>query len=354
MMPFVEYLRQSRRKACLPFRASVVAALVQMLACGAIMAQEAPSAFYKGKTIRIIVGFSPGGGYDTYARLFGRYLARHIPGAPSVVVENMPGAGSLKAMSYLAVGAPADGTVMGTFNSGLITQSLTAPDRVPLDFRTYAWIGNAGEDVRVCYTWGATGIQNWQDLMKRDIVHFGATSPGTAGYIESGLLRDLFGVKLRQVQGYTGSNDKRLAVERGELDGDCGGWTSLPEDWVRDRKINTVVRFSQTALPGLDMSIPYAGDLLKDESDRMTFDFLMAPEKLGRLVAMSGKVPAERVEAMRSAFNGVISDPDFLADARRQNLLITTMTGAEVAHSIAQLYSVPANVLARAKSLAGN
>src|SRR5205807_1361098 len=115
-------------------------------------------------------------------------------------------------------------TVMATFNTGLITQALLAPARVPNDFRRMAWLGNAGEDVRVCYAWHTTGIKNWNDLVARDHVNFGATSPGTASYIESAMLRELFGVKLKQVQGYAGSNDKRLAVERGELDGDCGGF----------------------------------------------------------------------------------------------------------------------------------
>lgn len=323
-----------------------------ILAVGTAHADDV-AAFYKGKIFRLLVGFSSGGGYDVYARLLGRFLPRYIPGAPSVIVENMPGAGSLKAANYLDTAGPVDGTVMTTFNTGLITESLTDPKRVPVDFRQMTWIGNASEDVRVCYAWGATGIRNWEDLLARDNVNFGATTPGTAGYIESSLLRDLFGVKLKQVQGYAGSNDKRLAVERGELDGDCGGFTSLPADWMRNHKINIFVRLSQTPLPGLDMGIPYAGDLLKNPRDRQIFDFLIAPEKLGRLYVMSARAPADRVAAMRAAFDATVADPDFLKEAARMMLLITPMTGDEVAKRVAELYATPTETVVRAKALMG-
>jgi tripartite-type tricarboxylate transporter receptor subunit TctC len=313
-----------------------------------------PTSTYKGKTLRILVGFSTGGGYDAYARVIARHLPRHVPGTPSVVVENMPGAGSLKAVNYLDTSAPTDGTVIATFNTGLITQALIAATRVPNDFRRMAWIGNAGEDVRVCYAWHNTGVHNLSELRVRDHFNFGATSPGTASYIETSILRELFGVKLKQVQGYAGSNDKRLAVERGELDGDCGGFTSLPSDWVANHKINIFLRLSETALPGLDMSSPYAGDVLKDPTDRKTFDFLIAPEKLGRLYVMSNKVPADRVAAMRTAFNATVADPEFLKDAERLKLLITPQTGEEVAAKIKELYDTPADVVARAKAMSGS
>ena len=197
-------------------------------------AQDA-RAFYAGKTLKIIVGLPPGGGADAYARLVQRHFARHVPGRPTIVTQNMPGAGSLRSVMALN-SSPEDGTVMAHFSSGLLTEAITAPDKVRLDFRSYAWLGNVSEDVRVCYVRSATGVRTWPDMLARTQVIFGATAAGNAGNVDTAMLRNLFGVKLKQVSGYAGSADKRLAVDRGEIDGDCGGWTSVPEDWLRDAR----------------------------------------------------------------------------------------------------------------------
>ena len=162
----------------------------------------------------------------------------------------MPGAGSLRSVMALN-SSPEDGTVHGAFQLGACS-----PKRSPRPTASrsisaaIAWIGNVSEDVRVCYVRSAIGVRNWQDMLARTQVIFGATAPGTAGNVDTAMLRNLFGVKVKQVQGYAGSAAKRLAVERGEIDGDCGGWTSVPEDWLRDRKINVVVRLSPTLVAG--------------------------------------------------------------------------------------------------------
>src|SRR5829696_550106 len=136
-------------------------------ACAAPATAQDPASFYRGKTVRIVVGFTPGGGYDIYARALARHYGRHIPGNPTVVVQNMPGAASLKSVQYLTASAPTDGTLITTFNPGLITQSLTAPEKVNAKFLDYAWIGNVSEDFRACFTWNGTGIRNWQDFLAR-------------------------------------------------------------------------------------------------------------------------------------------------------------------------------------------
>ncbi|MGD0027303.1 MAG: hypothetical protein ABSC37_22255 [Xanthobacteraceae bacterium] len=313
---------------------------------------EDVASFFSGKMLKIIVGMPPGGGADAYARLVQRHLPGRLPGAPSIMVQNVPGAGSLKSVVYLDA-LPDDGTAMDTFSSGLLTEALISPERVKIDFRKYAWIGNVSEDVRVCYLWHTAGVRNWQDLLAHDQVIFGASAAGTAGNVETAMLRDLFGVKIKEVEGYPGSADKRLAVEKGEVEGDCAGWTSLPEDWLRDGKINVIVRLSPTLLPGMDPKIPFAGDLLKTERDRQLFDFLMAPEKLGRLFMVSGRVPAERVAALRKAFDATVADPAFLRDAEKLRLTVTPMSGEEVARDVAALYAAPQDVVAKAKAIAG-
>ena len=333
---------------------SVSVLIAGFLASAASADAAEPRPFYAGKTVTIVVGLPPGGGADAYARLVQRYYPRHIPGQPSIVVQNLPGAGSLQSVRYVSVNAPADGTVIGTFSSALLNEALIAPQRVNVDFRGFRWIGNVSEDVRVCYVWGGSGVRTWQDALARDRELFmGATAPGTAGNADTAMLQNLFGLKLRQVQGYTGSADKRLAVERGEIDGDCGGWTSVPEDWLRDRKINVLVRLSPTLVPGMDAAVPFGGDLVKNEGERRVYDFLTAPERLGRLFMTSGRVPAERAALLRRAFDQMVADPEFRAEAERMRLLVTPMTGDEVARRIADLYAAPADVVARAKSIIG-
>ncbi len=343
----------------LPSRRRFVRAVLGMtvLCAGFAMpaAAQDPAAFYRGKTVRIVVGFSTGGGYDIYARVLAKYFARHIPGQPTVLVQNMPGAASLKSVQLLSTGAPTDGTLITTFNPGLITQSITAPDKVGgVSFLDYAWIGNVSEDFRVCYTWNGTRIKSWQELLTRSKVNFGNTGVGTSAYLDNRILSELFGVKLNMVKGYPGSADKRIAIERGELDGDCGSWTSMPEDWLRDDKITVHIRFSRTLLPGMPASAIAARDLLTDPRKREIFNLLTASAVVGRPYIAPKAVPADRVAALRSAFDATMKDPEFLADSERQHLAVTPMTGAEVESFIKQLYGTPPDIAAAARAIAGD
>jgi tripartite-type tricarboxylate transporter receptor subunit TctC len=325
----------------------VVAAIAAFLPSAALHAQSTP---FAGKTIKLIVGMPPGGGVDSYARLVQRHLARFLPGAPTIIVQNMPGAGSLRSVLALA-NSPDD--AIGTFSSSLITEAISQPERVKVDFRGFAFIGNVSEDVRVCYLRSALGARTWTDLMARDQVVFGATAAGTSGNVDTALLRHLLGVKLRQVQGYAGSADKKLALEKGEIDGDCGGFTSLPQDWLRNGRINIVVRLSPTLLPDLDAGVPFGGDLLREPRDRATYDFLTAPERLGRLFMVPGQSNTARVAALRSGFDAMVRDGSFLAEAEKSGLTVTPMSGAEVDRRIAEFYATPPDVLARARTIAG-
>ena len=235
----------------------------------------------------------------------------------------------------------------------LITEAVTAPERVRVDFRNHGFIGSVSEDIRVCYVRRAIGVRDWRDLLARDQVVFGASAPGAAGTADVAMLRNLFGVKIKQVQGYAGSAAKRLAVEKGEIDGECGGWTSVPEDWLREHKINVLVRLSPTLVPGLDPVVPFAGDLLAEARDRKVYDFLLAPAKLGRLFLVSSRVPVERVAVLRAAFDAMVADSAFLDEAGRQKLLVTPMTGAQIAEDVRELYAMPADLLTRARLIAG-
>ena len=326
-----------------------------MLVCAAApsTAQDVAS-FYRGKTVRIIVGFSSGGGYDVYGRLLSRHIGKYIPGNPTVVVQNMPGAASLKALQFLDQGAPADGATIVTFNPGLIMGSLTAPARTPLDFTKFAWIGNISEDIRVCYTWHGKGIRNWKELLAKDQIVFGNTGAGTSAFIDDRMLQMLFGVKLKMVQGYPGSADKKISIESGELDGDCGSWTSLPEDWLRDKKIDIHARFSKTLAPGMPANVPWAGDLLQTETQLQTYRLLVTGAEIGRPFLASKSIPTDRLAALRTAFDQAMKDPEFLAEAEKQRLIIGPDPGAVVEKRIAEIYATPPDVVARAKEIAGD
>ena len=240
---------------------------------------------------------------------------------------------------------------MAHFSSGLLTEAITAPDRVKVDFRSYAWIGNVSEDVRVCYLRSGIGVRNWADMLARPEVIFAGSAAGTAGNANIAMLRNLFGVPLKIVQGYAGSAAKRLAIERGEVDGDCGGWTSVPEDWLRENKINVIVRLSSTLVAGMDGGVPFGGDLVKSSEERRIYDFLVAPERLGRLFMVAGGVPQERLAALRTAFDAMVDDPAFRAEAAKANLIVAPMTGAEVARQLAEAYATPAAMIAKAKAI---
>jgi tripartite-type tricarboxylate transporter receptor subunit TctC len=339
-------LRYRRR-----FNAAALAPLALVLLAAPAGAGDANS-FYAGKTLKIIVGLPPGGGADAYARLVARHIAHHIPGAPSIVVQNMPGAGSLRSVMALNT-APDDGTVMVHFSSGLLTEAITAPNKVKVDFRKDAFIGNVSEDVRVCYLRSSLGVRTFKDMLARQQVVFGATAPGTAGNVDTSMLRNLFGVKVKQVSGYAGSAAKRLAVENGEIDGDCGGWTSVPPHWLKDKKINVMIRLSPTLVAGMDKSVPFGGDLVKNADERRVYDFLTAPERLGRLFMVSGKAPPEHVAVLRKAFDAMVADPAFLSEAKKLKLLVTPMTGDQVARDVASLYATPPALLAKAKAITG-
>jgi len=307
------------------------------------------------KGIEILVGMPPGGGVDAYARLVQRHLPAQLKGAPTVVVQNMPGAGSLRSVLALSHAAE-DGSVIGTFSSSLILQAIAAPDRVQqLDFRNFTFLGNIAEDIRVCYVRTAIGIESLAAVKTSPTtVSFAATARGTSGNIDAAVLRNLFGMKIKQVDGYEGSAAKRLAIENGEVDGDCGGFGEIPKAWLDAKKVHILVRMSPTLVAGLDPKIPYGGDLLSDAGDRQLYEFLTAPERLGRVFMVSSKVPAERKTALRAAFDAMVKDASFRAEAAKARLEVLPMSGEEVDKRIVALYATPPALLAKARAITGD
>ena len=322
-----------------------------IMSAGAALSQS-PAEFYKGKNVNLVVGFTPGGGYDQYARVFARHYDKHIPGRPNVVVQNSPGAGSLTAVKRLDASLAADGTNIVTFNYGLITESLTHPEKTNVNFTQYRWIGSITQDFRVCYSWHATGMKNWDDVAKRDEVVFGTTGPGTSVYINGAILRNVFGIKVKQILGYPGSAETRLALERGELHADCNSWSSIPEDWIRDKKIIPFVLFTTGRAPDMPKDLPYIGSFAKSDEQKAILDVLTAAGDLGRPYIVSPKVPADRVEALRAAFDATMKDKEYLAEAAKALMPVNPVSGVEAEKIAARVYAVSPELIAKAKKAA--
>lgn len=308
--------------------------------------------FYKGKTFTIVVGFSPAGGYDRYARNLARYLPNHIPGRPNVIVQNMPGAGSLTSVRYLDATAPKDGTVMTIFNPGLVTQSLVQPERVNVDFRKIAWIGVVTPDYRVCYGYGPNGITSWDQMMhsKKPFI-IGSTGKGSGNYINGATLREVFHAPVKQVLGFPGSAEQRLAIERGELDGDCGSYSSIPPDWIKKGLAHSFVRFIKDKPPEIPASATYIGDFATSDQQRQLLRVLNGGDEVGRPFIMSKQVPADHLAIIRQAFDETMKDPGFLADMAKEELPVHPLTGAQAEQIVNELASVPANIVALAKPI---
>jgi tripartite-type tricarboxylate transporter receptor subunit TctC len=329
------------------------ALLLPLVAAGLVVASAPAGAqdFYKGKTINVTVGFSPGGGYDINARAVARHLSKHVPGNPSVVVQNMPGAGSVTSVRYLDATAPKDGTVMTVFNPGLITQSVVEPEKVNLDFRKVAWVGVVTSDFRVCYGFGPNGVKSWDDMMKRKEFILGSTAKGSGNYINGATLRHVFNAPVRQILGFPGSAEQRIAIERGELDGDCGSFSSIPVEWVRDRKAHAFVRFTEKRAPEIPESAVFINTFAKTDEQKQVLNVLNAADEVGRPFIMSKQVPADRVAIMRKAFEETMKDKVFLAEMEKLQLPVIPVIGSDAEAIVNKMMNVPPQVVAKAKEI---
>jgi tripartite-type tricarboxylate transporter receptor subunit TctC len=326
-------------------------ALLPLVLAGLMAAPALADDFYKGKNFTIVVGFSPGGGYDSNARGVARYLSSHIPGNPTVIVQNMPGAGSLTSVRYLDVNAPKDGTVMTAFNPGLVTQSIVQPEKVQLDFRKFAWVGVVTADFRVCYGFGPKGVRSWDDMMARKEFILGSTARGSGNYINGATLREVFHAPIKQILGFPGSAEQRLAIERGELDGDCGSYASIPPEWIRDGLAHPFVRFTEKRPPEIPESAVFVGTFAKTEEQKQLLNVLDAADEVGRPFVMSKQAPADHVAIIRKAFNETMKDKAFLADMEKQQFPVLPLTGEEAEVIVNKMMSAPPEVLAKAKAI---
>jgi tripartite-type tricarboxylate transporter receptor subunit TctC len=329
-----------------------IAPVAVSLACAAVApghAAEAVESFYKGKTIQVLVGFAPGGGYDLYARTLARYMGRHIPGSPTMVPQNMPGAGGVKVMNYLYNVARKDGTAIGTFARGLVVEPLLGHTQgIQFDAVKFTWIGSVSNEVSVCAFWHTSAVKNWED-MKTKPHKIGGSAAGADSDVFPTVLKNIFHLPTRLVTGYGGGGaDINLGMERGEVDGRCG-WSlssmmSQSKALVDGKKINIVVQLGLQKHEDLP-DVPLAMDLAQSPEDKAALKLIVSRQSIARPFAAPPGIPADRAAALRAAFDATMKDPEFLAEAKRLALEVRPVSGADVQQLIKEIYASPPEVV---------
>lgn len=333
------------------FLAALLGSVTALLAPHAISSSAVVDDFYKDKTLKITVGFPPGGGFDANGRLLARYIGRYIPGHPEVIVVNTPGAASATSVAHLDVNTPTDGTVIDEFNFGLLGASLMQPDKTPFDFRHYAWIGSIAEDVTTCFVWREDAPKSIAEMRGHHYL-FGDAGAGSSEDLNTKILQRVFNLDIAEAKGYAGSAEVRLALQRGEVEGMCGSWSSIPADWLKSPKFNPLLRTGKSVPDGMAPDVPYVLDIAPSDNARQIVRFLTAGGDLGRPFIVSRAVPKERIDILRQAFAAAVKDPAFLAEAKSQRLPVSPHTGAEAEKIVEQLYATPPAIIEAARKVA--
>jgi tripartite-type tricarboxylate transporter receptor subunit TctC len=310
--------------------------------------------YYAGKTLEFLVGAPPGGGYDIYARTVSRHLGRHIPGEPTVVVKNMPGAGSAKAAQYIAGIAPKDGTSIAGIMPGAIMGPLLDDRTAPLfDPTKVRYVGTANSGTRVCVTMKGSKIGSFADAQKVK-GKFGGSGPNDSTFEYAYLHKHTSGALWDIVSGYRGTAEMALAVERGEIDGVCGwDWSSFKSqkpDWLRDGKANVLVQVSIDPHPELTkMGVPTVFQFVKNEEDRKVVELIISQTVFHRSYIAPPDTPSAQLEILRKAFDATMANKEFLADAEKLGIDIEPLSGAKVQEVVAKLYATPPTIVDRAR-----
>src|ERR1700730_1827047 len=279
------------------------------------------SDFYAGRTVQLVIGYAPGGGYDDYARMLGRHIGRHIPGNPTVVVQNMPGAGSIRAANYLYNIAPKDGTVFGGFARGIFLDPLLGrAEAMRFTPAKFGWLGSVSNDIGVCAFRSDAGIDSWADMQTRRY-KIGATGAGADSDVFSNLLRKMFNLPMQLVLGYQSAAETVLAIQRKEVDGRCGwSWSTLitrNRDMLLSKQLTVVLQLADKKLEEL-ADVPSVLDVAKDPNQHAILKLIIARQTMARPYAAPPDIPAERLVVLRNAFDLTMKDPEFLADAKRR------------------------------------
>jgi tripartite-type tricarboxylate transporter receptor subunit TctC len=328
-----------------------ISVVLGLLVAGAAAAQDAD--FYRGKQIHLTISTGPGGGYDAYARTLGRYMASHIPGAPTIVPQNMPGAGGLRATSFVYNGAARDGTAMALVHGSMVTADLLTPDGANFKPANFAYIGNIDGEPGFCVAWKGSPVKKVEDLKTHDFI-VGSTGAGAGLDIHPRVLNKLYGAHMRVVAGYEAGNDVALAMERGEVDGRCSWPVSalqvMRPQWLTNGDITLLVQFGIEKHPRYP-NVPSILDLVTDPDARAALELILAERQLLRPVMAPPETPKARLEILRRAFLATMADPGFLAECEKQGLGVTPMAGDKVQALVARVHETPPGIVKLATDL---
>jgi tripartite-type tricarboxylate transporter receptor subunit TctC len=325
-----------------------------MLGCGVAVADSVEE-FYRDKAIELYIGYTPGGGYDAYARLVARHMGNHIPGRPKIVPHNMPGGGSRVATNYVYSVAARNGTVLATGDQSLALEQALKVGNIQFDTTRFSWIGNVNADNNTLVTWHTSGIKTIEDARIRE-VPVGATGADPSSQYPK-IMNALLGTKFKVVLGYPGANEINLAMENGEVAGrgsnNWASWKATKPDWLRDKKINILVQIGMSKAPDL-AEVPLLMELGNNAEDIAVLKLLSEPVAVGRPLFTTPDVPPDRVKALRDAFDATVKDPAFLDEAKKMNLAISPTPGAELQRLVVDIVSAPKTVTERLSSILGS
>ncbi len=334
-----------KRLAC----ARLAVALAVGFGAGAAAADPVAD-FYRGKQISWILSAGAGGGYSSYALAFAPYFSAHIPGNPHIVVQNMPGAGGIRAMMFLANVAPKDGTTLGLVHSSVPFAPLYGIKGANFDPLQMNWIGSINAATGICVSWAASGVTSWQDLFDKQFI-VGGTGAGSQMETMPAMLNRLFGTHIKIISGYKGGNDVYLAMERGEVHGRCGGLISSIKstrpDWFPKRKVVVPIQIALERDPEFPDS-PALVEFAKDQRTKDVLRLILAPMDMDRPILAPPGTPPDIVAALRKAFHETMQDKGFIAEAAKQHLEIREVDGDKIAKLLASTFALPSDVVKEA------
>lgn len=322
------------------------------LGAGSVVASPVED-FYKGKTVTVLVGFTTGNGSDSYARLVARWFSKYVPGAPTVVVQNMPGSGSLTMTNFLYNVAPKDGTTFGIFNRNVPLEPLMGNTNARFDPRKFTWLGSTNAEPSLCVAWHGSQVRTIKDLQEREFTVAATGINANSGLVPT-VLNRVMGTKFKIIMGYPGSNEMSLAMERGEVEGRCG-WSrsslmTTKPTWVSEKKINLLLQAGLQKSP-LMPDVPLALDGVRDEGDRQLLKLAVAWDEMAWPFAAPPGIPADRAQALRAAFAAVLKDPELVVQAGREGLDLNLVPAGNIERILDEVYATPEPILAKMKDI---
>lgn len=321
--------------------------LLAVLSVNSVFAQSVAD-FYKGGRIEYLVGSGAGGGYDLYARSLSRHMGKHLPGNPTIVIKNLPGGGGIRASNLMYNVSPRDGSVIGTVSRAMITTPLTGQQAAKFNASKFTWIGSVNKEDSFCISWKTAKVKTWTQLQDQALV-VGTPAQGSSAYTWPVMLRNLFGAKFELIAGYPDATSISLAMERGEVDAVCPSITAIEAthpEWIKNGSINPIVVIGLKRAASLP-NVPSVIDLASTDEQRQILKLILGPQFAGRPVLGPPEIPADRVTALRNAFDATVADPVYLGDMQKSGLEVNAATGNEVETLVNDIYAAPKSMIER-------